>query len=105
MKAVVAYGNPFCGLRFIGPFEDDRAAATWAEIELDDVPHWWVIEPERYEGDEHAVVVSRDDDGLVVTALCDDPQRAAEYVEGSAYANRHVWTQAIEKPRSSPPMF
>lgn len=98
MKVVVAYGSPFLGLRFIGPFEDDDAAAEWAEIELDDVPHWWVVEPERCDGDEHAVVVNRDDDGLFVMAICDDPQRAAGYVKRSAYANRRFWTQAIERP-------
>jgi hypothetical protein len=43
-------------------------------------------------------VVSRDDDGLFVIAICDDPQRAAGHVKRSAYANQRFWTQSIERP-------
>lgn len=39
---VVVVGNPFDGIRLIGPFEDGNDANEWAD-ENCDTEDWWVV--------------------------------------------------------------
>lgn len=45
MKYLVAAGNPFDGLDFIGPFEDAEDASNWAEDIISNSGVEWHVVP------------------------------------------------------------
>lgn len=39
---IIVTGNPVDGFEFFGPFDDEVAAAEWADKNDDGMPYWWV---------------------------------------------------------------
>ena len=47
MKYIVAYGEMFDSINFIGPFDTFDEAEVWADFEIASGSSWWVLGMEK----------------------------------------------------------